>query len=317
MNVEYDYSAYDDIVSENEEAITFSAPVNPQKVNAGKPSSLANVGKEDLNEQQEYYGHSDYDDPYVEEYYYESTDAYGYADEWGIPSAFSNTNQLIGVLVGVPLLLICLFLLVITQLFTNTIGTTPVLAVQTRIANALPGNDAAPGAGDYGRSALSAVFRPEVKHWESQILGWATIYKLDPNIIATIMQVESCGDPQAVSSAGAQGLFQVMPFHFEVGEQMLDPDTNAKRGLSYYNERLVQTSGNRALAFAGYNGGHRAAASSYTSWANETQRYYDWTTGIMSDIDAGYTESPTLQRWMTAGGASLCRQSAARLGFSP
>ena len=38
---------------------------------------------------------------------------------------------------------------------------------------------------------------------------------LDPDIIATIIQIESCGNPAARSTAGAQGLFQVMPFHFE------------------------------------------------------------------------------------------------------
>ena len=36
-------------------------------------------------------------------------------------------------------------------------------------------------------------------------MGWAEQYSLDPDIIATIMQIESCGDPNAVSSAGAQG----------------------------------------------------------------------------------------------------------------
>lgn len=163
--------------------------------------------------------------------------------------------------------------------------------------------------------SLSPVFTAEVDHWAPKILEWAGAYGLDPNLVAIIMQIESCGDPQAVSHAGAQGLFQVMPFHFAAGENALDPETNARRGLNYFVERLSQTGGDVGRAFAGYNGGHRAAASSWDAWPNETQRYYKWSTGIHQDIEAGLEESPTVNAWLQAGGASLCRQAAARLGL--
>jgi soluble lytic murein transglycosylase-like protein len=166
-----------------------------------------------------------------------------------------------------------------------------------------------------GRS-ISPVFAREVKHWEPQILAWSDEFGLDPNLAAIIMQIESCGDPHALSSAGARGLFQVMPFHFAAGENSLDPDTNARRGLNYFVERVAQTNGDLGRAFAGYNGGHVAAAGNWSTWARETQRYYTWSTGILNDIEAGLTESPTLQQWMQAGGASLCRQAANRLGLN-
>lgn len=169
-------------------------------------------------------------------------------------------------------------------------------------------------AGVTATGNLSAVFSPEVQHWAPQIETWAAAHELDPNLVATIMQIESCGDPQAVSSAGAQGLFQVMPFHFAAGEDPLDPNTNAERGLAYFAERLRQTNGDVGRALAGYNGGHVAAAGGWESWLPETQRYYVWSTGIYQDIQAGLTDSPTLQEWMEAGGASLCRQAATRLG---
>jgi soluble lytic murein transglycosylase-like protein len=162
---------------------------------------------------------------------------------------------------------------------------------------------------------ISAVFSDEVKYWEADIVRWASEYSLDPNMVATIMQIESCGDPRALSVAGAQGLFQVMPFHFTAGEDMLDPNTNARRGMNYFAERLVQTAGDVGKAFAGYNGGHVAAGSSWDNWADETQRYYVWSTGIYEDAKAGLTESPTLQEWYAAGGASLCQQAATRLNL--
>lgn len=168
-----------------------------------------------------------------------------------------------------------------------------------------------PGSG----GQLSPVFTREVQHWAPQIVAWSAEYGVDPNLTAIIMQIESCGYQEAVSHAGAQGLFQVMPFHFAAGESSLDPATNARRGLNYFVERLNQTGGDVGRAFAGYNGGHGAAASSWDSWPSETQRYYKWSTGIYNDIKSGLTESPTLQSWLQAGGASLCQQAATRIGL--
>lgn len=163
---------------------------------------------------------------------------------------------------------------------------------------------------------ISPVFSPQIQHWAPQIVAWSAQHGLDPDIAATIMQIESCGDPQAGSSAGAQGLFQVMPFHFTAGESMLDPDTNAARGLAYYAERLQQTGGDIFQAFAGYNGGHVAAAGNWNTWANETQRYYTWSKGIYEEAKSGATTSATLQQWMQAGGASLCQQASNRLNLN-
>ncbi len=111
------------------------------------------------------------------------------------------------------------------------------------VVEAAEAEESAPAPPAMPASGISSLFTPEVQHWGPQITAWAAAHGLDPNIAATIMQIESCGDPQAVSVAGAQGLFQVMPFHFGAGEDMLDPDTNARRGLTYYVERLQQTGG--------------------------------------------------------------------------
>ncbi|MCA9922951.1 MAG: hypothetical protein KC421_11295, partial [Anaerolineales bacterium] len=91
--------------------------------------------------------------------------------------------------------------------------------------------------------------------------------------------------------------------------------TNAARGLAYYVERLEQTAGDVGLAFAGYNGGHVAAGTTWDNWANETQRYFTWSTGIYEEASTGLTESTTLQEWLAAGGASLCDQAANQLGL--
>src|SRR5258706_10508056 len=103
---------------------------------------------------------------------------------------------------------------------------------------------------------LSTIFTPEVRHWSPLIYAWAGAYNVDPNLIATIIQIESCGDPHAISRSGAQGLFQVMPFHFKVGEDMLEVLTNGRRGMEYLARGLQLAAGDPGLALAGYNGGH-------------------------------------------------------------
>jgi soluble lytic murein transglycosylase-like protein len=166
-------------------------------------------------------------------------------------------------------------------------------------------------------SALSPVFTAEVDYWADAILRWASQAGLDPDMVATVMQIESCGDPRALSRSGAMGLFQVMPYHFASGDIPYDPDTNARRGMDYLRRSLDTAGGNPRLAFAGYNGGIGVISWSESDWTAETLRYAYWGSGIYSEASSGAQESDRLQEWLQAGGASLCRQAAERLGISP
>jgi soluble lytic murein transglycosylase-like protein len=162
-------------------------------------------------------------------------------------------------------------------------------------------------------SRLWQGFTPSVLAWEPLITRWSDHYRLDPNMAAVVMQIESCGDPLAVSHAGARGLFQVMPFHFAAGENPLDPETNAMRGLGFLAEVLGKAGGETGRAFAAYNGGWGGTSGSRETWKAETQRYHRWATGIYAELETG-PESTTLAHWLNAGGASLCHQAESRLG---
>jgi hypothetical protein len=162
---------------------------------------------------------------------------------------------------------------------------------------------------DAALSSLSTVFTPEVQYWAELIKAWAVVYQVDPNLIATLIQIESCGDPSVSSYAGAQGLFQVMPFHFESGEDMLDVQTNARRGMNYLVGGLERSDGHAGLALAGYNGGHGVIGRGWAGWSAETRRYYYWGSRIYAEAVAGMTSSPTLQEWLTIGGQNLCAQA--------
>jgi soluble lytic murein transglycosylase-like protein len=163
--------------------------------------------------------------------------------------------------------------------------------------------------------SLSPIFTPEIQHWAASIETWASAANVDPNLAATVMQIESCGDPLARSRSGAMGLFQVMPFHFYSSDNPYNPDTNAARGLDYLRRSLETSFGDARLAFAGYNGGIGVISRGEFSWAAETVRYVYWGSGIYTDAVSGAGSSPRLEEWLNAGGASLCRQAHERLGL--
>ena len=72
-----------------------------------------------------------------------------------------------------------------------------------------------------------------VTRWSGLANEAAKQYGVDPIVILTIIQKESGGNPNARSWVGAQGLMQVMPFHFTRGENGYDPRTNIFRGAAY------------------------------------------------------------------------------------
>lgn len=164
-------------------------------------------------------------------------------------------------------------------------------------------------------SSLSPIFTPEIHYWADSITRWAAAANLDPNLAATVMQIESCGDPRATSQAGAMGLFQVMPFHFKAGENPYAPDTNALRGLGYLRRSLDAAGGNARLALAGYNGGVGVISRGEWTWAAETARYVKYGFPIYEDARRGVTISASLNEWFGHYGAGLCRQAAQRLGL--
>ena len=156
------------------------------------------------------------------------------------------------------------------------------------------------------KTEMAPFFAPSVQYWSAQIDAWALAHDVDRDLLATVMQIESCGHPDVVSPAGAQGLFQVMPFHFSDGENMIDPDTNARRSAKFLKYCTDAADGVIGLALACYNGGPALISQARQHWSHETQNYYRWGVGIYSDASAGHAKSETLELWLGAGGSRLC-----------
>jgi hypothetical protein len=170
--------------------------------------------------------------------------------------------------------------------------------------------------GDTSSTAIAPLFTTQIDYWSGDIERWAKEHNLDPNLMATVMQIESCGHPTVGSSAGAQGLFQVMPFHFTAGENQLDPNTNATRGGNFLRYCLDASNGDSGLAMACYNGGPSVLQKDMSMWADETRRYYRWGTGIYSDATQNRDSSGTLNEWLNAGGGVLCQRASTQLGIN-
>jgi len=86
----------------------------------------------------------------------------------------------------------------------------------------------------------------------------ATQFKLDPMLVLALINVESNFDQFAISSAGALGLMQVMPFwKLSIGhpdDNLNDIDTNLRYGCAILSLYMKKDKLDTTLALARYNG---------------------------------------------------------------
>lgn len=86
----------------------------------------------------------------------------------------------------------------------------------------------------------------------------ATRAELQPELVLSVIQIESYFDRYALSYVGARGLMQVMPFwKKEIGrpeDNLMDIDTNLRYGCTILSYYLKKEKGDMIRALARYNG---------------------------------------------------------------
>lgn len=86
----------------------------------------------------------------------------------------------------------------------------------------------------------------------------ATRARLPAELVLALIHVESHFNRYAISSAGAQGLMQIMPFWLkeigQPGDNLFRPTTNLRMGCTILRYYLDKEKGNLTRALARYNG---------------------------------------------------------------
>ena len=170
----------------------------------------------------------------------------------------------------------------------KTVHITDVYQTPTSIRRiASPDAAASAGATGGGLSAAqltAAGMTPAVASFAGQFASAETRYNLPTGLLAAVAQQESGGNAQAVSSAGAQGLMQLMPSTAAgMGVNALDATQAIDAAAKILSGSLTKYNGSVPLALAAYNAGAGAVAQyggipPYT----ETQNYVKNITAMMA-----------------------------------
>jgi soluble lytic murein transglycosylase-like protein len=127
-------------------------------------------------------------------------------------------------------------------------------AGQTAQAAATP----APTASPTGFAAqLASATGAAANRFASQIDAAAARNGIDPALLTGLIRQESGFDPNAVSSAGAVGLTQLMPSTAQAlgVADPRDPAQSIEAGARYLREQLDRFGGDATKALAAYNAG--------------------------------------------------------------
>jgi soluble lytic murein transglycosylase-like protein len=130
---------------------------------------------------------------------------------------------------------------------------------------------------------LSPYWHARVRRWEPLILKYAAQQQIDPDLVAAVMTVESSGDPNAVSYAGAVGLMQVMPYEpyrfpdRPPASRLFDPDFNVAWGLRILADEIEWARGDIFKALMAYYDGRARAEAGLPrtrAYAQRVMKHY-------------------------------------------
>jgi hypothetical protein len=140
------------------------------------------------------------------------------------------------------------------------------------------------------RLALGALQNPQIASLINQA---AANYGVDPGLVMAIAQRESNLNPNAVSSAGAQGVMQLEPATARAMgvTNPFDPAQNIAGGVRYLAQLISRFSGDLVKAVAAYDWGPTSVQTAFDSFGpnwlgsapTETRNYVQAILGVTPD----------------------------------
>src|SRR5205823_3832958 len=135
---------------------------------------------------------------------------------------------------------------------------------------------------------------------DAAIVQAASRHNVDPNLVRSVVKVESNYNPNAVSRKGAMGLMQLMPGTARSLNvtNPFDPAQNVDAGVRHLKRLLESYGGNVSLSLAAYNAGAGAVARSagvphYAETRNYVRRITNlYFGGFNLDSSAGFSRDP-------------------------
>ena len=123
-------------------------------------------------------------------------------------------------------------------------------------------------------SGLGLAQSPEVRRWADH---WTAEYGVERELVYAVIEVESGGNPNAISSAGAVGVMQLMPETAAVFRvrNRFDVEDNVRAGVAYLAWLRDVCRGDRRLIMASYIAGQNLVLRSglNTAYSKEVHDY--------------------------------------------
>ena len=131
---------------------------------------------------------------------------------------------------------------------------------------------------------VEKIAKPDTDKYDRLISESCGLHGVDFALVKAVIRAESCFDPYAISSKGAEGLMQLMP---ETSKRLnvanpFDPHENIKGGVKYLKYLLDRFNYDLRLSLAAYNAGETTVAQvngvpnyrETKSYVAEVLRYY-------------------------------------------
>ena len=147
-----------------------------------------------------------------------------------------------------------------TSIFTGQVQSVMqnlIFTMLERLLNKLDANGQTSGTATTASGSTTSTGEAVTGDFASLINQVSEKYGVNPSLVQAVIKAESNFNPDAVSSAGALGLMQLMPATARgLGvTDALDPAQNIEGGVKFLSQLLSHYNGNTQLAVAAYNAG--------------------------------------------------------------